>query len=230
MNISKYVLGNMSKIVLMTSKYAAINAKILSESGLHFESLLVDDCNLIPEIEVLLTLTSQSNSSNLKRLALFGHNNGGRPQCFNDSLREAGACLTLMDRFLYSGFSKTLHLLDSHCPFAKQENQSLPSVLFKNRIQFVNVSPLLGKGEEMPMRNYIQNLDEGEFAVSLFQLLRLKGIPANEIAILTAYKGQVDLIKEILQTRCNWTDFYCEPAFIGTIDQSSGVHFKSIKN
>ena len=79
----------------------------------------------------------------------------------------------------------------------------------------------------MPMKNYIQNLDEAEYSVALFQFLRLMNVPAKDIAILAAYKGQVDLIKEVLQSRCSWTDYYGEPAFIGTMDQSIGLHFKS---
>ena len=216
----------------MTSKYAAINTKELSETGLNFENLLVDDCNLIPEVEVLLTLTSQKNPSNLKRLCVFGHKNGGSPQCFSEKLKNAGASITFMDRLIYSGFSKTLNLPSNNnfsSPWQKWTNsaQILESSVFEQSFQFVNVPVIIGKGEEMPMKNYIQNLDEAEFSVALFQLLRLNGIPANDIAILTAYKGQVDLIKEVLQTRCSWTDFYCEPSFIGTIDQSIGLQFKS---
>ena len=207
----------------MTSKYAATNSKALSESGLNFESLLVDDCNLIPEIEVILALSSQVKPSNLKRLGLFGHLSGGRPQCFNESLKAAGASITLMDRFIHSGFSKTITLK----PRSEESNDS---DLFSSSKQFVSVPAILGKGEEMPMRNYIQNLDEAEYSVALFQFLRLRGVPAKDTAILSAYKGQVDLIKEVLQSRCNWTDFYGEPAFIGTMDQSIGLHFKSKLN
>ena len=64
----------------MTSKYAATNSKVLCDSGLNFESLLVDDCNLIPEIEVLFVFERSSESIEFKRLGLFGHFSGGRPQ------------------------------------------------------------------------------------------------------------------------------------------------------
>lgn len=225
----------MAKIVLMTSKYAAINAKELSENGLNFENMLVDDCNLIPEVEILLALTSQMNPSNMKRLCIFGHENGGRPQCFNEKLKAAGASITFMDRIISSGFSKTCNLPSNiifSSPWQKWANsaQMPESPIFERSLQFVNVPVVIGKGEEMPMKNYIQNLDEAEFSVAIFQLLRLNDIPAKDIAILTAYKGQVDIIKEVLQTRCSWTDFYGEPAFLGTIDQSIGLQFKSTKS
>lgn len=203
----------------MTSKYAAINAKSLSESGLNFESLFIDDCNLIPEIEVLLTFSSQAKNSILKRLGLFGHSSAGRPQFYPDS----GASISLIDRFICSGFNKTITL-----PFNPPSNfEKSKSSLFASSTQFINVPAILGKGEEMPIRNYIQNLDEAEYSVALFQYLRLMNVPSKDIAIITAYKGQVDLIKEVLQTRCNWTEFYGDPAFIGTLDQSIGLHFKS---
>lgn len=221
-NISKYVLGNLAKVVLMTSKYAATNAKVLGESGLNFESLFVDDCNLIPEIEVILAMSSQAAPSNLKRIGLFGHFSSGRPQCFNESLKAAGASVSFIDRFICAGFSKTITL-------ASRTSASQESDMFSSSKQFVSVPAILGKGEEMPMRNYIQNLDEAEYAVALFQYLRLKNISSQDIAIIASYKGQVDLIREVLQSRCNWTDFYGQPAFIGTIDQSIGLHYKSNK-
>lgn len=216
----------------MTTKYAAINAQELSELGLNFENLLVDDCNLMPEIEILLALKSQNDPSNLKRLCLFGHDSGGRPYCFDEKLKEAGASLSIIDRFISSGFSKAIHLSSSvnfNSPWQKwNSTRQVPESEFLSRaLQFVNVPIIIGRGEELPMKNYIQNLDEAEFSVALFQLLRLNDIKSKDIAILAAYKGQVDLIKEVLQTRCNWTEFYGDPGFIGTIDQSIGLNFKS---
>lgn len=234
--MSKYVLGNVSRVVLMTSKYSSINSKTLSDSGFNFDTLLVDDCNLIPEIEVLMTILSQKNTLNMKRLGLFAHANGGRPQIYSEKLKLSGVSVSLFDRFLCSGFTKSIHLspkTDSS-PWNRWINKSelFDSTIFKTSLQFVNVPAVLGKGEEMPMRNYLQNLDEAEYAVALFQLLRLNNVPVKDIAIITAYKGQVDLIKEVLNNRCNWTEFYGELSelFIGTIDQSSGLNFKSNLN
>ena len=231
--MSKYVLGNVSRVVLMTSKYSSINSKTLSDSGFNFDTLLVDDCNLIPEIEVLMTILSQKNTCNMKRLGLFAHANGGRPQIYSEKLKLSGASVSLFDRFICSGFTKTIHLSSKtdSSPWNQWINKSelVVSSIFRTSLQFVNVSAILGKGEEMPMRNYLQNLDEAEYAVALFQLLRLNNVPTKDIAIITAYKGQVDLIREVLHNRCGWTDFYGDfsELFIGTIDQSCGLNFKS---
>lgn len=235
LNVSKYVLQNLAKVVVMTSKYAAINANTLLESGLNFDNLLVDDCNLIPEIEVLLALTAQKDPSNMKRLALFAHGNGGRPQCFDSNLLVAGATVSIFDRFIGSGFSKSCHLSFNETFISPwktwtESNRVNKSEPFDSCLNFVHVPIVIGKGEEIPTRNYIQNLDEAEYSAAIFQLLRLNDVPAKDIAILAAYNGQVDLIKEVLQSRCEWTDYYGEPGFIGTIDQSIGLQFKSKKS
>lgn len=229
--IIKYVFEKLVKAVLMTSTYAAINKTTLLQYGLHFSSLFVDDCHLIPEVEVLITILSQKESSKLERLCLFGHVNGIRPQVNSESLKIAGAQITLLDRFLNSGFEDVTVLEPTLCqtPWSRRSDSNISSSngVFKNCLQFINVEPILGKGEEIPTRNYIQNLDEAEFAVALFQLLRLNNVASADVAIITAYKGQVDLIEEILESRCGWTEFYGRPVFIGTIDQSSGLSFKS---
>jgi len=217
----------------MTSKYAAINCTNLSQHNIKVDNIFIDDCNLIPEIETLLALQIPSKSSKLKRLALFAHKMSGRPHSFDDTLVAAGGTLSLFHRLMSSGFSKCFNLdpsdqisspwnsfVDSKFDISAQSN------VFKNSLQFVNVSNVLGKGEEAPMRNYIQNLDEAEYAVALYQLLRLNNVACADIAIISAYKGQVDLIKEVLRSRCDWTDFYGEPAFVGTIDQTNSLHFK----
>jgi hypothetical protein len=215
----------------MTSKFASINANHLAKLGFNFQTLLVDDCNLIPEIEIFSAMRSQSNPSNITRIGLFGHSNGGRPHCNDEFLSASGASVSLIDRLLAAGFTSTT-VLSASAQNASPWNKWIDggviseSPLFDSNVKFVAVDPILGSGEEIQSRGYIQNLDEAEFAVALFQLLRLSNVPAKDIAILSAYKGQVDLINEIIDTRCNWTGYYSNPAYIGTIDQCQGLRFQ----
>lgn len=225
------MLQNLAKVVVLTSKYVSINALQLADLGFNFDNMLVDDCNLIPEIELLLAMSSQSNPSKLEKVALFGHPEGGRPFCNDATLGSAGCSVTLMDRFMAAGFSNFTSLSHDSSSIRpwnlwKSTSKMVKSDLFDCGIKFVSVSPILGPGEECPSRNYLQNLDEAEYAVALYQLLRLNHIPADKIAILSAYKGQVELIKEVIETRCSWTDFYAQPAYNGTIDQSHGLEFE----
>ena len=48
---------------------------------------------------------------------------------------------------------------------------------------------LNGVGESSPMPYYIQNLAEAEFAVATFMYMRLQGIAASRISIITTYNG-----------------------------------------
>jgi intron-binding protein aquarius len=38
--------------------------------------------------------------------------------------------------------------------------------------------------------------------VSLYQYMRLRGYPANKIAILTTYNGQKALLRDVIENRC----------------------------
>lgn len=47
-----------------------------------------------------------------------------------------------------------------------------------------------------------QNLGEAEYSVAIFMYMRLIGIPADKIAILTTYNGQKHLIRDVINQRC----------------------------
>ena len=54
-----------------------------------------------------------------------------------------------------------------------------------------------GVGESSPHPFYIQNLAEAEFTVATFMYMRLQGIAASRISIITTYNGQRDLIADV---------------------------------
>ena len=74
---------------------------------------------------------------------------------------------------------------------------------FVHTFQLVNVEDLDGVGESSPSPHYIQNLAEAEYAVATFMYMRLKGIPASKISIITTYNGQKDLIHDVIKQRCS---------------------------
>jgi len=56
--------------------------------------------------------------------------------------------------------------------------------------------------ESAPRPHYWQNLAEAEYAVALYQFMRLLGYPAERIALLTTYNGQAALLRDIVERRC----------------------------
>ncbi len=197
--IATFVLSSVSKVILITSAYASTHHHSLSKMNIGFDNFFVDDAHFIPESESLLHLLLQKDSRRLKRLSLFGH-------------AILSSDLTLFQRFLAYGFAKAIVFP------SKPRNDS--------KVQFVNVAQTLGAGEEEPRRHYYQNLDEAEYAVAFYQIMRLSGTAAKDIAIIASSQGQIDLIHEILATRCYWTQFFGKPKFVGTISESCGTFFK----
>ena len=214
--VATFAMSNLSKVVLMTTSFAASKRHVLSKMNLEFDNIFVDEAQSIPEAESLLLLSLQKNSGKLKRLALFGH------QMLNSSL-------TLFQRFLAYGFASATVFpelpsdLVSNSPYAlfKKNLASLPE-----QLKFIDVTPILAYGEEEPIRNYYLNLDEAEYAVALYQLFRLNHVDSESIAIITTSQGQVDLINEVFVKRCDWNPMFGKPKFIGTIEQSLGMNCK----
>lgn len=77
-----------------------------------------------------------------------------------------------------------------------------PNAGFLDVCQFINVGPYQNQGETEPSRHFIQNLGEAEYAVAIYQYMRLLGYPQEKITILCAYYGQKKLIEEIATKRC----------------------------
>ena len=93
---------------------------------------------------------------------------------------------------------------------------------FAHPFQFVDVGDLDGVGESAPVPYHIQNLAEAEHAVALFMYMRLAGVAAHKVSIITPYNGQKDLICDVVQRRCGSSPFYGTPAKVATTDQFQG--------
>lgn len=215
--VAKFALTTVSRIVIMTSSFAAVNHQELHALKFEFDNFLIDDAHSVPELESLLVL---SLSSSLKRLQLYGH-------------PVPDANLSLMQRFMAYGFKDAQTLTQSFdTPFTrwKSGNSQTEAAIspLKYRLQFINVPSVLSSGEEEIMPGYIQNLDEAEYTVALYQLFRFSGISADDLAIITSEAGQVDLIRDVLSKRCDWNSFFGRPSFLGTIEQSAGFRAKHV--
>lgn len=93
---------------------------------------------------------------------------------------------------------------------------------FRHEFQFINVEDYKGQGEQEPTPHFIQNLGEAEYAVAMFQYMRLLGYPAEKITILTTYVGQRALIRDVLNRRCARSPLFGFPAALTTVDKYQG--------
>jgi intron-binding protein aquarius len=93
---------------------------------------------------------------------------------------------------------------------------------FKYDYQFIQVPDYKGKGETEPTPHFIQNLGEAEYAVAIYQYMRLLGYPAAKISILATYAGQRALIKDVLTHRCANNPLFGLPKIVTTVDKYQG--------
>lgn len=88
--------------------------------------------------------------------------------------------------------------------------------------QLVDVGDYQGRGESQPKPHFFQNLGEAEYMVATFQFLRLCGVPAHRITMLTTYNGQRHLLNDVVKARCAAYPIFGEPAHISTVDRFQG--------
>lgn len=93
---------------------------------------------------------------------------------------------------------------------------------FLHEYQFINVPDFESKGEYCPTPYYYQNLAEAEYIVATYMFMCLVGYNPETITILTTYKGQKALIKDIVKQKCSWHPLFKAPRKITTVDKYQG--------
>jgi intron-binding protein aquarius len=93
---------------------------------------------------------------------------------------------------------------------------------FRHEFQFINVDDYKGAGEIEPAKHFVQNLGEAEYAVAIYQYMRLLGYPAEKVTILTPYVGQRALIRDVLSRRCAKNPIFGLPKIVTTVDKYQG--------
>jgi|TARA_B110000208_G_scaffold13567_1_gene16611 intron-binding protein aquarius len=88
--------------------------------------------------------------------------------------------------------------------------------------QAIDVQDYSGRGESTPRPFFYQNLGEAEYVVCLYRYLRLLGVPAESIVLLTTYNGQVELLNDVLRSRCAPYPYYGLPKKVSTVDKFQG--------
>jgi len=98
-----------------------------------------------------------------------------------------------------------------------RNNVANPGFVFE--YQFIHVHN--GK-ESCPVPHFYQNLNEAEYLVATYQYMRLLGYPTSSIAILATYRGQTELLRDILSAKCRDESRFGMPRSVSTVDEFQG--------
>jgi intron-binding protein aquarius len=242
---ANYLLTNEARIVAMTTTHAAIRRGEIASLGFHYDNIVMEEAAQITEIESFIPLAMQrpaGGHSQLQRVVLCGDHFQNSPVIQSLAFRHyANLEQSLFSRLVRLGVpTVTLDQQGRARPsianlykwrYPKLDN--LPDVQnsteflqanagFRYDFQFINVGNYKGKGESEPTPHFIQNLGEAEYAVAIYQYMRLLGYPAEKISILTTYAGQRALVKDVLSHRCAKNPIFGMPKAVSTVDKYQG--------
>lgn len=243
---ANYLLTKEARIVAMTSTHAAMRRGEIAALGFHYDNVVIEEAAQITEIEDFIPLALQKANTTgevpLQRVVLCGDHLQNSPIVQNLAFRHyANLEQSLFSRLVRLGVP-TINL--------DQQGRARPSLAdlyrwrypglvdlpdvqtnptflaanagFRYDYQFINVPDYRGRGESEPSPHFIQNLGEAEYAVALFQYMRLLGYPASKISILTTYAGQRALIRDVLEFRCRKSPIFGLPKILTTVDRYQG--------
>lgn len=242
---ANYLLTSEARIVAMTSTHAAIRRGEIAQLGFHYDNVVMEEAAQITEIENFIPFAMQKpkdGKTDLKRVVLCGDHLQNSPIIQNLAFRDfANLEQSLFSRLIRLGVPTiTLDQQGRARPSIAQlykwrypQLGNLPHVEaadeflaanagFKYDYQFINVGDYKGKGEMVPVPHFVQNLGEAEYAVAIFQYMRLLGYPASKISMLTTYAGQRALIRDVLSHRCAKNPIFGLPKIVATVDKYQG--------
>ncbi|GAO47490.1 hypothetical protein SAICODRAFT_57839 [Saitoella complicata NRRL Y-17804] len=238
-----YLLTKEARIIALTSEQAITKCKEFIEMGFRYDSVIIPDCAYMSELEAFSTLAlqSQSNGVNqIKRLILLGDDKRAVSVVqdlptqvnFNQSLfsrlMRLGVPVVHLDKQSRTRFPELFswryHGIEDSSTIKESPEFSTANAGFRYDYQLVHVADYKEEGEVESTPGSFQNLGEAEYAVAIFQYMRLLGYPAQKITILSAYTGQQALINGVLDQRCTRNPLYGVPARVATIDELHGEH------
>ncbi|OAA44860.1 DEAD helicases superfamily protein (Aquarius) [Metarhizium rileyi] len=242
---ANYLLTNEARIIAMTTTHAAMRRSEIASLGFHYDNVVMEEAAQITEIETFMPLAMQKPTNNqmpLKRVVLCGDHLQNSPVIQSLAFRHyANLEQSLFSRLVRLGVptvnldqqGRARHSIAKLYQWRYPKLDDLPHVQnqveflranagFKFDYQFINVPNYKGRGESEPTPHYIQNLGEAEYAVALYQYMRLLGYPAEKISILTTYAGQRALVKDVLAHRCAKNSIFGLPKAVATVDKYQG--------
>lgn len=242
---ANYLLTNEARVIAMTSTHAAMRRAEIASLGFHYDNVVMEEAAQITEIENFIPLAMQKPQNGqmaLQRVVLCGDHFQNSPviqslafrhytnleqSLFSRLVRLGVPTITLDQQgrarpsiaSLYSWRYPKL----GNLPHVESEGEyTTANAGFKYDYQFINVPDYKGRGETEPTPHFVQNLGEAEYAVAVYQYMRLLGYPASKVSILTTYAGQRALVKDVLAHRCANKAIFGMPKVVTTVDKYQG--------
>jgi len=240
-----YLITTHARIIAMTCTHAALTRPNLMKLAFKYDNLIMEESAQILEVETFIPMllqNAENGVSRLKRVMFIGDHHQLPPVVKNRAFQKYGH----LDQSLYARFVRLrtptvdLNLQGRARPgiadlysWRYRDLGNLSNVLTADRyrfanagltheFQFINVEDFEGQGESQPSPYFYQNLGEAEYAVALFMYMRLMGIPAAKISIISTYNGQKALLRDVVRSRCSWNPIFGEPNKITTVDKFQG--------
>lgn len=242
---ANYMLVKEARIVAMTSTHAAMRRNEIASLGFHYDTVIMEEAAQITEAEGFIPCLMQNSKQAelpLKRVVLCGDHLQNSPIVQNLAFRQyANLEQSLFLRLVRLGVpainldaqGRARASLAKLFKWRYKQLENLPIVEegaefqranagFQFDYQFIDVPDYQGCGEREPTPHFIQNLGEAEYAVAIYQYMRLLGYPAHKISILATYAGQRALIKDVLDHRCKGNPLFGLPKAVSTVDRYQG--------
>ena len=242
---ANYLLIKEARIIAMTSTHAAMRRQEIASLGFHYDNVIMEEAAQITEIENFIPLALQNPKDGalpLQRVVLCGDHLQNSPIVQNLAFRQfANLEQSLFLRLVRLGVpvinldqqGRARPTIAELYKWRYEKLGDLPNVLsgaefkqanagFVHDYQFINVPDYKGAGEMEPSAHFIQNLGEAEYAVAIYQYMRLLNYPASKISILTTYAGQRSLIRDVLGHRCAKSRLFGLPRIVTTVDKYQG--------
>jgi intron-binding protein aquarius len=242
---ANYLLTSEARIIAMTSTHAAMKRGEIASLGFQYDNVIMEEAAQLTEIENFIPLAMQKSKdgkSRLQRVVLCGDHYQNSPiiqglafrhfanleQSLFSRLVRLGAPTITLDqqgraRPSIADLYRWRYPNLGDLPHTQTEPEFLTANAgFRYEYQFINVPDYKGRGESEPSPHFIQNLGEAEYAVAIYQYMRLLGYPAEKISILATYAGQRALIKDVLAHRCARNPIFGLPKIVATVDKYQG--------
>jgi intron-binding protein aquarius len=242
---ANYLLVKEARIIAMTSTHAAMRQQEIADLGFHYDNVVMEEAAQITEVESFIPNALQNPKNGelpLKRVVLCGDHYQNSPIIQNMAFRQyahfeqslflrlarlgvpvinldkqgrARPTIAELFRWRYKNLGD-LPVVET-APEYQQANAG-----FQFDYQFIDVPDYQGSGEREPTPHFIQNLGEAEYAVAMYQYMRLLGYPASKISILATYAAQTALIRDVLTHRCGKNPIFGMPKIVTTVDRYQG--------
>lgn len=234
-----YLITSHASIVAMTCVHAAMQRDDLISQRFAYDTLIMEEAAECLEVEAFLSLLLQK-PGRLKRVILVGDHKQLPPVVqYSALLQFSNMGQSLFARLVRTGtkFIQLDHQGRSRpsiadlfrwrypklqdMEFIRQESTfSEANPGFLHTAQFVDTGDQTSESQPLPY--FYQNVAEAEYVAFTFLYMRMVGYPADRIAVLSTYNGQVQLLKEVISARSSQFGNLGCPAVVSTVDKFQG--------